>query len=265
MRGPDDSSPYRNIEQLDACMREPQRWCLVMEADFGGVPLLVAPLHILKALPEDRLLLLRDLEAIVCGLGFRTDQDYCWESEERLEKGTVESITALPGYQRCGSVRDGVWIKRTLDDQSLIHQIIRVLSGQQKRLGLPELWPNDPPIPSQIFASLAEARVYARRAIAEIEPRGRGTCQTMIRIPVDQIKINETDLVRLSEYLARLDSLTEGEYVPGSAVRRSLITYRVQPNMRNQRLNDVWIADWIEARGMRDMILSVLRGQQSMP
>jgi hypothetical protein len=87
----------------------------------------------------------------------------------------------------------------------------------------------------------------------------------MIRIPVDQIKINETDLVRLSEYLARLDSLTEGEYVPGSAVRRSLITYRVQPNMRNQRLNDVWIADWIEARGMRDMILSVLRGQQSMP
>ncbi len=87
----------------------------------------------------------------------------------------------------------------------------------------------------------------------------------MIRIPVDQIGINEAELVRFSEYLARLDSFTEGEYVPGSAVRKSLITYRAQPNMRNQRLNDVWLADWIEARGMRDMILSVLRGEQTVP
>lgn len=266
MRGPDDSSPYRNIEQLDACMQEPQRWCLVMEADFGGWLLLVCPLAMLQTTQEFRVQLLLDLEVIIFGSGFdpgRVSADT--DAQEMLYRGNVEEICAGAWFASRGKIHRSVWIEQTADDPEVRDQILRVLTGQQPRLMLPESWPNDPPIPFHSFASLEEARVYARRAIAEIEPRGRGTCQTMIRIPIDQIKINETDLVRLSEYLARLDSFTEGEYVPGSAVRKSLITYRVQPNMRDQRLNDMWLADWIEARGLREMILSVLRGQQAMP
>lgn len=262
----DDNSPYRSVDRLEACMQERDRWCLVMEADCGGWPLVACPLAMLQAVAEVRAQILLDLEDIIWGRGFRSvvDSQYS-DAQEMLYRGTVDEISAGRWFAPRGLLHRGVWIEQTIHDAEVRDQIVRVLTGQQPRLLLPEWWPNDAPIPFHSFASLEEARVYATRAIAEIEPRGRGACETMIRIPVDQIKIDESDLVRLSEYLARLDSLTEGAYVPGSVVRKSLITYRVQPNMRKRRLNDVWIADWIAKRGLRDMILSVLRGQQAVP
>lgn len=262
----DDNSPYRNIDWLDACMQESQRWCLVMEAEYGRWPFLVSPLTMLQATEEIRVQLLLDLAVIILGLGFDPDRvSEDTDAQEMLYRGDVEGICAGAWFASRGHIHRGVWIEQTVDDTEVRDQIVRVITGQQPRLILPKSWPNDPPIPFETFASLDEARVYARRTIAVIEPRGRGTCETMIRIPVDQIGIDETELVRLSEYLARLDSLTEGEYVPGSVVRKSVIIYRVQPSMRNQRLNDMLIADWIEKRGLRDMILAVLRGLQAVP
>jgi hypothetical protein len=85
----DDNSPYRSVDRLEACMQERDRWCLVMEADCGGWPLVACPLAMLQAVAEVRAQILLDLEDIIWGRGFRSvvDSQYS-DAQEMLYRGT---------------------------------------------------------------------------------------------------------------------------------------------------------------------------------
>lgn len=261
-----DHRSWRLCANLDECMHEADQWCLEMQADSGGWPLLVCPVSMIRASEDDREQLLLDLESIVFGGGFETGKTFQHsEAQEMLLRTSTETVVAGSWHSSRGVLCEGIWFENTINEPAIRDQVISIITGKQHRLEVPEWWPNFPPVPHRNFESLDEARPLGRNVIAYIEPRGLGMNQPMIKIPVDLVMIEEDELVRLSEHLARLDSLADQQYIPATSARKSTIRYEIQSNMRDRRLNEPRVAEWLEARGLLDFILSVLAGRTPAP
>lgn len=257
-----NTSALRHLEDLDVCMHEADQWCLKMLGDNGGWPLLVAPLSMLRTSATNREQLLWDLEWIVGGCGFVRFGDFTdSEAQEFLVRIPLERLVGIDWFASRGRIYRGVWIPEVIGDSEACEQIIRVLSGQQPRLDLPEWWPYGPPYHPVTYHSLNAARPSGRHAVAQFFSVSLGHYQGFLSVPVDMITINEDELSQLAEHLARLDSLLQERCIPGITPRKSTIVFQTQSERRRALLNDLWLADWLEARGLRDFILSVLRGE----
>jgi hypothetical protein len=247
-------------------MREADHWCLEMLGDNGGWPLLVAPLSMLRASAPDRAQLLLDLEGIVGGLGFIQFEDVTdTDAQEFLVKVPLERLVGIDWYASRGRIYRGVWIPQIIDDSDACDQIIRILAGQQPRLKLPEFWPHGPPYHPITFHSLTAARPSGRHAVAQFFSASLGHHQAFLSVPVDLIAIDEDELIRLAEHLARLDSLLADRYTLGISPRKSNIVYQTQSERRRALISDLWLTDWIEARGLRGFIMRILGGEAPVP
>lgn len=182
---------WENIERcLEEAKREPELSTLFMDADNGGDRILTCPMTLVRATARSLVVLLTDLWMIEGPLGF--PREIVWP-----DSSCHMCWNRVPGGH---PLVTGLELHIGGNDPELQRQVLRVLSGEQERLELPEWYPHDPDKISRPAKSLEEARSHPYRSAARIgfvgTPPLLEVPVRMIRVPLRTIDQLALDMVR---------------------------------------------------------------------